>query len=48
MGYQWEGSQFTDILTSSGGTLANDTLTLREVMGNSSFSFDLFQEDWYC
>ena len=38
------GSQFTDILTSSGGTLANDTLTLREVMGNSSFSFDLFQE----
>ena len=38
------GSQFTDILTTSGGTLANDTLTLREVMGNSSFSFDLFQE----
>ena len=37
-------SNFTDLLTSSGQSLANDSLTLRDVMGNSSFSFNLFQQ----
>ena len=38
------GTQFTDILTSSGGSYANESLTLREVIGNSSFSFDLLEQ----
>lgn len=37
-------SNFTEFLTSSGQSLANDSLTLRDVMGNSSFSFNLFQQ----
>ena len=37
-------TQFTDILTSSGGSYANESLTLREVIGNSSFSFDLLEQ----
>ena len=38
------GTQFADILTSSGGSLANESLTLREIIGNSSFSFNLFEQ----
>ena len=38
------GHNLLIILTSSGGSYANESLTLREVIGNSSFSFDLLEQ----
>ena len=35
---------FTNIVTSSGGALANESISLREIIGNSSFSLNLFEE----
>ena len=35
---------FTNIVTSSGGGLANESISLREIIGNSSFSLNLFEE----
>ena len=35
---------FTNIITSSGGALANESLSIREIIGNSSFSLNLFEE----
>ena len=37
-------SQITDILTSSGKSLANDSTNLREVIGNASFLLNVFEE----
>ena len=37
-------TQFNNILTSSGKTFANDSLSLRDVLSNSSFAFNLFEE----
>ncbi len=37
-------TQFYNILTSSGKTFANDSLSLRDVLSNSSFAFNLFEE----
>ena len=35
---------FTNIVTSSGGGLANESISLRDIIGNSSFSLNLFGE----
>ena len=35
---------FTNIVTSSGGALANESISLRDIIGNSSFSLNLFEE----
>ena len=35
---------FTNIVSSSGGALANESISLREIIGNSSFSLNLFEE----
>ena len=41
----FDGStQFNNILTSSGKTFANDSLSIRDVLSNSSFAFNLFEE----
>ena len=37
-------SNFTDIITSSGRSLSNESFTLRDIIGNSSFSLNLFEE----